>query len=205
MIIGDKDTIALFVGVTGHRDMLDAEIPSIRTRVASELERIESVANGVRLILLSGLAEGGDQIVVEEALKRGWEVFAVFPMPFSDYLADFTTDQRRNALIKLKERCAEINEIPWATSQDPDISDPRDQQYRNQSIYIARQSQVVIALWDGSPAQAKGACGTAYVAALCHNGSFSPVAGEVLVAPETTPLIHIPVRRKVVPELNPVS
>lgn len=193
MTVSYQSSLSIFVGVTGHRDILDGDIPELRARVASELERIESAAKGVRLILLTGLAEGGDQIVAEEALKRNWEVFAVFPMPFSDYLADFTENELRENLIKLKDRCAAIHEIPWAATRDPDITKPRDQQYRNQSIFVARQSQLVIALWDGVSESERGACGTAYVAKLCREGSLPPIDGEVLAAPETTPLIHIPV------------
>jgi hypothetical protein len=195
--------IALIVGVTGHRDIIDRDIPDIRTKICVELDRIKAAAKDVRPILLSGLAEGGDQLVAEEALKRNWKVYAIFPMPFADYLADFATDDKRKTLTNLKDRCADFHEIPWALALDSDITDPRDQQYRNQSIFIARQSQVVIALWDGTPANPKGACGASYVAELCRNGP-PPIEGEVLVAPETTSLIHIPVKRQSAPDREPV-
>ena len=203
MPVDDNSEIALIVGVSGHRDLLDDDIPEIRTRIVSELEKIESLAKGVRLVLLSGLAEGSDQLVAEEALKRKWEVFAAFPMPFPDYLSDFETGSQREALIKLKGECSAIHEIPWAAARDPDITNARDQQYRNQSIFIARQAQIVIALWDGTPAQPLGACGTAYVVTLCRKGP-PPIEGEVLAAPETTSLIHIPVRRRSAPDVKPI-
>lgn len=203
-MIADTEKISLFVGAIGHRDIVDASVAEIRTRISTELSRIEDAANGLRLVLLSGLAEGGDQILAEEALKRGWDVLAVFPMPFADYLADFKTDYQREALIKLKDRCSASVEIAWLTRLDPDISSPRDQQYRKQSQYIARQSQLVVALWDGSPAVTAGACGTAYAVTLCRDGALPPVEGELLAAPETTPLIHIPVRRSSSPGPNPV-
>jgi hypothetical protein len=195
--------IALIVGVTGHRDIIDKDVSDIRTKICVELERIESVTKNVRLVLLSALAEGGDQMVADEALKRNWDVYAIFPMPFADYLADFTTDDKRKTLASLRDRCVAVHEIPWALSLDPDITDRRDQQYRNQSIYIARQSQVVIALWDGTPANPTGACGTAYVADLCRSGP-PPIEGEVLAAPETTSLIHIPIVRQSAPDREPV-
>lgn len=198
----DAEEITLFVGVIGHRDIVGSSVAETKKRVSLELGRIEEAAKGVRLVLLSGLAEGGDQIVAEEALGRDWEVFAVFPMPFSDYLADFTTENRREELIRLADRCSARIEIPWSTLLDPDISNLRDQQYRKQSQYIARQSQFVVALWDGVPAATAGACGTAYAVALCRDGTLPPVEGEVLAAPEATPLIHIPVRRQSAPALG---
>ncbi len=203
MTVDAHPRIVLIVGVTGHRDMIDRDVPDIRSRICVELERLEAATKGVRPILLSGLAEGGDQLVAEEALKRNWEVYAIFPMPFADYLADFTTNDKRKALTSLKDRCAAAHEIPWALALDSDITDRRDQQYRNQSIFIARQSQVVIALWDGTPANPTGACGTAYVVELCRSGP-PPVEGEVLAAPETTSLIHIPIKRQSAPDREPV-
>jgi hypothetical protein len=203
MPVDNSIHISLIVGVTGHRDIVDKDIPDIRTKICVELDRIGADTTNVRPILLSGLAEGGDQMVAEEALKRNWEVYAIFPMPFADYLADFTTDDKRKTLINLKDRCAAVHEIPWALSLDPDITDRRDQQYRNQCIFIARHSQAVIALWDGTPANPAEACGTAYVAELCRNGS-PPIEGEALAAPETTYLIHIPVRRQCAPDREPI-
>ena len=196
----DFPMMPLVVGVSGHRDILDSDIPEIRTRVISELKLIEDTAKDLRLILISGLAKGCDQIVAEEALNRKWEVVAVLPMPFADYLGDFPSDQEREKLVALKGRCSSVIEIPWAASRDLDINDPNDQQYRNQGVFIARHSQVVIALWDGLPASEREACGTAYVAKLCREGSLPPIDGEVLAAPETTPLIHIPVRRESAPK-----
>ena len=195
--------ISLFVGVTGHRDIVDDGVAKIRVDIRAKLVSIESISKNVRPILLSGLAEGGDQLVAEEALKRNWAVCAVFPMPFSDFLEDFTSENARKALLSLKGQCKQVIEMPWALTLDADITDPRDQQYRNQSIFIARQSQLVIALWDGTPAQPSGACGTAYVVELCRKGP-PPIEDEVLAAPETTSLIHIPVRRQSVPDRKPV-
>lgn len=195
--------IALFVGVTGHRLLIGGDILELRTKVSAALAHIESKAIGVPLVLLSGLAEGADQLVAEEALKRNWKVFAVFPMPLADYLKDFETESSRNDFLRLKDRCSGIHEIPYATSQDADITEPKNQQYRNQSIYIARQSQLVIALWDGIAALTKDACGTAYVVKLCREGP-PPTEGEILAAPETTSLIHIPTRRQTEPDHTPV-
>ena len=189
--------ISLLVAVTGHRDIVEIDIPKIRADICAQLVNIESntIKQNVRPILLSGLAAGGDQLVAQEALKRNWDVFAVFPMPLSDFLEDFTSQKDREALMNLKAQCKQVIEIPWALSLDSDITDQRDQQYRNQSIFIVRQSQLVIALWDGTPANLSGSCGTAYAVELCRKGP-PPVGGEVLAAPETTSLIHIPIRRQ---------
>ena len=48
---------------------------------------------------------------------------------------------------------------------------------------------------DGTPATTSGACGTAYVAELCIKG-LPPLAEELLGTPETTSLMHVPVRRE---------
>jgi hypothetical protein len=90
-------------------------------------------------------------------------------------------------------------ELPRAAQRDPDIDNLRDQQYRDQGTSLARKAQVVIALWDWQSAQA-GTCGTGWVVDVCRQGP-PPLAGSVLAAPETTGLIHIPVRRAKAPDV----
>lgn len=181
------------VGVSGHRDLLPSDLPAIRIVVRRELERLQTLAGGTDLILLSALAIGADQIVAEEAMSMGWCVIAVLPMPLLDYMDDFKSESERDGLRAMLDRCAERYELPWAERLDADIAGPRDQQYRNQGAFVVRQSQVVMVLWDGLP-QGTGGCGTAFVASLCLNGPPA-VDGEILAAPERIGMVHVPVCR----------
>jgi len=187
--------LPIVIAVSGHRDLIDQDLPGIKDAVHQKLLDIKNTAAGVPIILLSGLAKGADQLVAELALGLGLNVVAVLPMPKDDFLEDFQDEAERQYFENLYQSCHSHIELPWHEGPvDNDISAPRDQQYRNQSIFIVRQAQLVLALWDGQPAKALGACGTSYVVKLCREGP-PPVSGEFLIAPETTSLIQIPVRR----------
>ena len=159
------DTLAaipVVVGVSGHRDLIAADTGALRSRVREELKQIASLAKHSPRLLLTALAVGADQLVAQEALDLGWSLVAVLPMPLADFEQDFESPDELKTFRQLLERCCARYEIPWADCLDADISDRRDQQYRNQGIVVARQSQVVLALWDGIP-RGPGACGTALV------------------------------------------
>ena len=196
----DSTAIPLIVAVCGHRDLVPEDIPQIRVKLRQALELVERSARRVPLILLTGLAEGADQLVAEEALDRQWNVTAALPMPLADYLEDFAEGATRDAFLRIQRRCRQTVEMPWIapTQHDHDIDSERDQQYRNQGIFLVRHAQLVIALWDGQPQATDATSGTAYVVDLCRNGP-PPVEGEILASPETTSLIQIPVRRRAQP------
>jgi hypothetical protein len=197
------NSIPIIVGVSGHRDLVGADLPAIRQHVSDALVSLERLTPDTPRILLSALAEGADQLVAEVALNRGWQVVAAPPMPLGDFIRDFETEPARQRFHDLLGQCVSVQELPWATQLDPDISNSRDQQYRDQGTYLARQAQVVIALWDGQE-NATGAVGTSWAVRICREGP-PPVEGAVLAAPETTGLVHIPVRRAKAPDVPPIG
>ena len=168
------------IGVTGHRDLHPKDLPSLRGQLLSKFAAMgKSFINRPAPIVVSGLARGADQLVAHCALEFGWRIGAVLPMPqeayvstpdfveFPKVLADFA-----HLLVQCKDR---VIELDWPSPPfDPDILNVMDQAYRNQSAFIARESQVVWALWDGAPALT-GACGTSYVADLCLQHYSTPM------------------------------
>jgi len=196
------DAIPVIVGVTGHRDLLENDLPMIRGKVSAALESLERLTRNSPRMLLSALAEGADQLVAEAALERGWQVVAVLPMPLDDFMADFATDAAKRQFRGLLERCVDVQALDPSPRLDHDISNHRDQQYREQGTVVVRQAQVMLALWDGQDPGC-GSVGTSWAVRICRKVPPS-VEGEVLAAPETTGLIHIPVRRAKAPESAPV-
>ena len=194
------DAIPFIIGVAGHRDLVPEDLASLRISITAALHRLTDMASHSPCVLLSALAEGADQLVAELALELGWQVVAVLPMPLADFLGDFAPGEPQQRLLRLLDRCAGRIEIPWKDRLDPDVRKPRDQQYREQGIFLARQAQAVIVLWDGIERKpGDGACGTNLVVACCREGP-PPCPGELLAAPEKTGLIHIPVRRHKAPQ-----
>ena len=68
--IGDTFAVPLVVAVTGHRDLVAGEIPGIRERARQLFRRLQDDYPDRRVQVISGLAEGADQL---------FDVFARLP------------------------------------------------------------------------------------------------------------------------------
>ena len=104
--------------------------------------------------MLSGLAEGADRHVAHLALDAGYSLHAVLPFARSTYLADFASAASRVQFDQLLARAERVTELPGR----PGFS---AQAYRRAGHALLDETDVLIAVWDGQPAQ--GAGGTAEV------------------------------------------
>lgn len=147
----------IVIGVTGHRDLREQDIPLLRSLVHSELNKIKTEYPHSPLKMLNSLAKGADWLCAEEALSLGIFLVCVLPMETDDYRKDFEGEDlmRFNTLLK---QASETFTAP-STEPVPEVTD-RDYYYRQAGIYVATHSHVLLALWDGTPAKKDG-CGTA--------------------------------------------
>src|SRR5262245_49584283 len=81
--------IPLLIGVTGHRDLRDADRPALESKVRAILEEQQRNYPHTPLILLSPLAEGADRLVARVALDLGVRLQVPLPVPQESYIADF--------------------------------------------------------------------------------------------------------------------
>jgi hypothetical protein len=159
-----KPQLTLRVGVTGHRPnkLAKTDLPRIERQLRDVFAAIETVvANKAvhaseptadtkpyRIHLISGFAEGVDQIAVA-ACPAGWIVEAILPFPKDEYLKDFAQsaagdgrDVRGEFLASLA-RAAVVTELPMPPAG------PRDQGYVLCGRFLLRQIDLLIAVWDG--------------------------------------------------------
>ncbi len=154
----------LTIGLTAHRDLLPSEEPALREAIRRFFLRLQAEFPQLPLLLVSALAEGGDQLVAEEALAMGIEVLAPLPMPRAEYERDFRTPE---ALAKFRGLLArvEVRELSLQIGvRREDLAEQgvaRSQQYAQLGIFISSHCQLLLALWDGRPGTAVG--GTAEV------------------------------------------
>ena len=118
MTTGFDARIALTVGVTGHRSLAEADLPSYRRRVEAFFDELCVRYSHTPLCVLSPLAEGADRLVVEVALARNHDVVAVLPLAAREYERDF--DERApafRALLDLipPDRIIELPAVSVAT------------------------------------------------------------------------------------------
>lgn len=199
--------IPIILGVTGHRDLPSEDVEILRAAVRKRFEKLKGECPHSQFKLISGLAEGADRLVAVVALECGFGLFAALPMAQADYEHDFVSPQSLEHFRHLVAKAESCFVVP----QDADISDTkpdRDLNYLALGRYIARHSQIVIALWDGVSEQisADGSRkvltgGTADVVRLCRSGLFAESPDQI-VLPEVTCLEHLWVRRQAMPLPN---
>jgi Protein of unknown function (DUF4231) len=162
--------LVLRIGVTGHRPnrLAEADKALLRTRirevlalvckaVQDGLSAIESTyASGPPIIrLISPLAEGADRIVAQEALEMGFELQCPLPFDRTEYEKDFDTPESRDAYHVMLAKATAVLELDGS----------RETVRREQEAYeavgrmVLRQCDVLIAIWDGKEAEAKGGTG----------------------------------------------
>jgi len=158
-------------GVSGRRDLDDADRPNLERAVHACMDEIESHCCSQKFCLLSGLAVGADQLVAQCALDRGWTLHAVFASSSDSLVAtiaaleahvldasikSFASAMSEKEAHKLQNyflpRCDEV------TIVTPN-SNGEENGYPVVTSEIAERAESLIALWDG--VTGRGAGGTA--------------------------------------------
>lgn len=203
--LADASLVPMVVAVTSHDNLVPDDESQIRARVRDTLRRVERTAREAPLILLTGLTSPTDRLVADEAMIRNWAVVGVLPCAAADVRASMTDDTARASFDEYQAKCWRVIEIPAAATpaEEPTSADEvHRSRMREQNIFIVRQAQLVIALWDGVPAKPGEDHGTAAIVELCRHGPPT-LSADLLSSPETTSLIHIPVRRLSDPDHKP--
>lgn len=153
----------LVIGVTSHRNLIALEADTIRQRVREFFAGLGREFPGLPLAVLSSLAEGGDQLVAEEALAAGAHLIAPLPFAREAYAKDFS-DGGRSRLDALLGR-AETIELPLlpGTTHTDIATDgaARDRQYAQAGVFVASHCHILLAIWDGRESDLIG--GTAQI------------------------------------------
>jgi SMODS and SLOG-associating 2TM effector domain 1 len=179
----------LRIGVTGHR-RLDNEA-ALAQRVREGLGLISarfpaSDETPVHFVVLSELAEGADRLVVQEARSLLGDdrlrLVAVLPLARHDYVSDFAGAASREEFDAHLQEAMETVQIPVR----PETS--REDAYRQAGREVVDRSDVLLAIWDGQPAQGTG--GTAEVVDYARDAGVSVL---IVPASATGPLeLHEP-------------
>lgn len=138
------------VGFTGHRQITNPEV--IGRAIGEALDFLRSETPG-EWVVLSSVAEGGDQLFVQQALQRGMSWHAILPLPHAEFARDFEPAkwQQVQALLAQAEHLQVSN----------DDDGPREDAYLDCGMETVNGSDLLLAVWDGEAARGRG--GTAEV------------------------------------------
>jgi hypothetical protein len=156
--------VPLVVGVTGHRDLVEAELPGIEARVRKFLSDLQERCPNLPLRVMTPLAEGADCLVGRVAQELGIPLTVPLPMPIELYEQDFSCAESLTEFHSLREtgECFELPLVPGSSYESILVQGPeRDRQYAQVGTYLASHSHILLAIWDGQPSELMG--GTAQV------------------------------------------
>lgn len=140
------------IGVTGHRFL--AELDKLKAAVDEALDRIATAFVGRLLVVLSPLAEGADRLVAHAILQcKGSALVVPLPLPIEEYLHDFNSEQSQAEFFSLLKQASRVTKLPATAT--------RNEAYEQVGLYVLDNSDVLIAVYDGQPAQGQG--GTAEI------------------------------------------
>ncbi|WP_114240884.1 hypothetical protein [Dyella sp. C9] len=207
----------LVVGVTSHRNLRADESDAISERVRAFFAQLRQEFPTLPLVLLSALAEGGDQLAANEALAAGARLVVPLPLPKELYLDDFVNPAVRTSFESLYEQ-ADIVRLPLARGQSrlsiENHGLERDRQYAKSGVFIASHCHILLAIWDGKDSGRLG--GTAQIVKYHLTGAMPGlverhrVARHVLAGGDERLLYHIVCSREgadgsVAPGLTPLE
>ncbi|MGH7525362.1 MAG: hypothetical protein ACREMX_01510 [Gemmatimonadales bacterium] len=169
--------IPLVIGVTGHLDPCPADLGDLEKSVRELLSRLRRDYPSTPLLLITPLAEGADRLVARVALGLDAELVVPLPLPREEYQRDFPKTVGEFAELLDHERTVHRIELPpveLSAAEQALVSGDaaRDLQYALAGAYVARHSQILIALWDGSDTEKTA--GTAQVVRFRRTGRFGP-------------------------------
>jgi len=155
----------LTIGVTSHRNIPAREMEAVWQCVRDFFARLRHDYPGTPLVVLSSLAEGGDQWVAEEAIASGIRLIAPLPLKREQYVLDFEEGAPRERFEYLCDQ-AELIELP-TISQDErasaraeaPVGHERDLHYLQAGVFISQHCDVLLAIWDGKVNERTGGTG----------------------------------------------
>jgi hypothetical protein len=208
-MMADSDTadllVPLTIGITGHRDLLDDEVPLIKEKVRAFFNQMRHDYPDLPLKLITPIAEGADQLAAEVALEMGISTTNLLPMPEEIYRQDFTGD----ALARYENllACGDVIELPIVSDDHQNID--RDEQYSQLGIYLAAHSHILLAIWDGRENHLPG--GTTAVIRFHQHETLDPLGDDQPLNPidfaedESDLVHHIVCSRRKGPPASPLQ
>ena len=145
-----KSATGPLLGITGHQTLSDTTRNLVGKGIRKALPR-------GRLIGVSSLAAGADQIFAEVVTSLGGSLIAV--LPCRNYEDSFPTKADLAKCRDLLSVAVRVITMPF--------DDPSEEAYWQAGREIVRQADRMLAVWDGRPAAGLG--GTADVVRYAHS------------------------------------
>lgn len=149
------------LGITGHRYL--AEMDKVMAGVECAVKRILKTFPDSSFRIFSSLAEGADRVLAKRLLLvPNANLWVPLPLPEEEYLKDFETSKSKEEFITLLGKAKRVINLP--------VMEKREEGYLAAGKYVIENSDCLLAIWDGKPAQ--GVAGTSEIVALARERSL---------------------------------
>jgi hypothetical protein len=175
------DRFSFILGVTGHIDLIPEETPVLIEKTREVLKSLQRVLPQSPIAVLTALADGADQLAAQEAVKLGFPIIALIPMPYAEYRKTIRNQEVFNALWTQTSLRLELP-LGEFSAADTNSQEERDkQQYAMLGAVLTRYCHLLLAYWDSSDPWEKrddssrhaGLGGTAHVIHMMQTGRMS--------------------------------
>ncbi len=190
--------MALVIGVSAHRNIKPEAAPQVSCAVRTVLTDILRLRGNNDIVTLNGLAEGGDMLCGQVACELGINTMVVLPTTKEEYLsADFSDD----GIARFERLSTAQNVVKTIIAPDAECrqkltaQEIKDYRFRQQSLFVAAKSDILLALWDGTHSDMNvNECGTAFAVRAALEGKsngaviavFAPREGKAYIGQPNT-------------------
>jgi hypothetical protein len=148
--------IPILVGITGHRDIEDEA--KLVKHIKSVMKKINKSSPASPIVLLTPLAEGADRAAAKAVIELMDIVkisyIVLLPMDEEEYKGTFSGKDSVSEYEALKNQAAGCYKVPVCDTlhidQIQNMEERHKKLYANMGTYIALNTQVLIAAWNGS-------------------------------------------------------
>jgi hypothetical protein len=143
--------LPVVVGVSGHCNIHPESLEAIRRKVAEVLARLKCEF-GDSLYVMTGLADGADQLVHREAKLLGIHRIATLPMPYDRYV-EYIKDRAGFESCWQDEDVMRL-ELPSPESAGQDDTEHYPtRHYEQLGAFLISRSHLLLVLWEGPERQ----------------------------------------------------
>jgi hypothetical protein len=154
------------IGITGHRNLFEKE--NVKESLRQIIRKILKDQGADTFEAWSGMAYGADSIFAHVSIDEMHAgLTAVLPFDLAEFNNDFNTEESLNDFHFLYERAQQ--KIVLNEGKPIENKQMRNAAYFEYGLYISKNVDAMIAIWDGEPAEGEG--GTADIVHFCdaHN------------------------------------
>jgi hypothetical protein len=146
--LNQESTVPFFVGVIGHRQIREEEIPRLQREFDSQIKSLLVTVKSTKIVVLTGNAEGADRIPQASQYRKHFSICAVLPFAKEEYAQDFSSKKERAAFDEALNHCDYIVITPNSPSGRIGAT-MRNKAYQECARWISDNSNLLIGFWDG--------------------------------------------------------